>query len=219
MRCISSVENTLGMHIMNARQLERLISKWGPRSSPDLDVRSRRLRGAGRLPAGGRGPHAPDLNDAQIAAVLIAAGGTRKAVAAATAVKAYAGLVPVGGNNASFAQAPTFLDAITAAVSDRKAARSIERVMIWHIPSEGAAFQRRIPCADIDWKDGENRRTATYLPPAISKEVHGTRVPRWGSMMHDCTIIGPGLLHQLVIEREDPENGLFAENATGVFLG
>jgi hypothetical protein len=202
---------------VNSKQVERLVSKLGPRSAPDLHLRFQLLRDAGLLPTGGRGPHAPDLNDTEISLSLLAAGGSRKAVDVVQAVKAFAGLVPVHGTDASFARAPTLLDALTAAVATRAAARSVERIMLWQVPFEGADLQRRIPAADILWREGKESCTAQYLPPDIAKEVRKARNARWGTMMHDVVIFGPGLLHQIVIEREDPEHGLLS-GAVGRFV-
>jgi hypothetical protein len=61
--------------------LERLLAQHGA-TATKLDAVTRRLRDAGRLPNGGRGPNAPEIGPEEAAVVLVALAGSGKGLEA-----------------------------------------------------------------------------------------------------------------------------------------
>jgi hypothetical protein len=60
-----------------ARDLERLLTAQGV-GGAKMDAITRKLRESGRLPKGGRGPHAPTIGPNEAATILIAVAGSAK---------------------------------------------------------------------------------------------------------------------------------------------
>jgi hypothetical protein len=60
---------------MKVRDLERLLIERGV-GAAKIDAVTRRLRHSGRLPKGGRGPNAPDIDAREAATILLAVAGS-----------------------------------------------------------------------------------------------------------------------------------------------
>ena len=71
---------------MTAKDLERLLHKCGV-GDAKLDAVTRKLRAAGHLPKGGRGPNAPQIGAREAALFLIAIAGSAKGNEADTRVE------------------------------------------------------------------------------------------------------------------------------------
>jgi hypothetical protein len=193
---------------MNSRQLEKFLGEMCPRSEADLDVRGRKLRDSGDLPIGGRGPHAPELDERHGAKWLLGMCGTKKAVDAAAAVKEFSALVPVGGASKGFAAAPDFLTAVAAAVKDYAAATTVKRIVFWHKPEYAPPHQQWFASAEVTWEAGGREQTTLYAPARIAKEIAEHSLT-WGTIMHDCTVIGTALLCEIgarLAGRDDGED-------------
>ena len=72
--------------MMTAKEVERLLNEWGV-GDAKLDAVTRKLRAAGHLPKGGRGPNAPQIGAREAALFLIAVAGSAKGNEADTRIE------------------------------------------------------------------------------------------------------------------------------------
>ena len=80
-----------------------------PVSASEMDQRNRALKGAGLLPLGGRGPHAPELEPYHVANILKGWAATTKPADAAQGVTQISALVPTDQRFDSLSRTQTVL--------------------------------------------------------------------------------------------------------------
>lgn len=167
---------------MTGKQLERRLAELSLRSVDEMDVIGREMRAHGLSPKGGRGRHAPELDDRHVANFLIGLAGSARAHGAAEAVHRLSPLAPVGGFSGSFWAAETFGDALEAMAGDEGAASAVRRVRMCHTR----------PAAEIEYRIAGEPRVARHLGEGEGEAPFAFSV--WGE-------IGGGLIHQLWIDR------------------
>lgn len=101
------------------------------------------LRAAGLLPKGGRGPYAPDANEAEVALYTIAVGASQKVTDAVEAATTLAGIVDDEGNS--------LLRTVTVALSDKDTAFNIRHIRLFP----------HVPMAEVTLRDGKVLRYFT----------------------------------------------------------
>ena len=175
---------------MRVREFERLLaaqtSNW---SASEIDQRTRALRAAGKLPVGGHGLNAPDVQAEQAAMILIALAATERASASVEAVDNYASLrwQRLQKGETAFAGKRTFGEALIAILEDRDNERAVAEVQIcrtwpWAIVRHGPAAdqlaQYRSPWPAQGSGDVEEivRLNYHFLQP-LAIELAGTNDP------------------------------------------
>lgn len=113
---------------MIAKQLERLLLELTTRGSADLVTRFQALRELRLLPIS-RGKNADDLSASEIVAGILSVVAERPSYAALSA-KMLRGLLPVGGDAASFRAASSFGKALEEILASREALDSLLEVRV-----------------------------------------------------------------------------------------
>ena len=188
---------------MTGKELERLLGSLTALTATDLDLRTRKLRGARMVPVGGRGPHAPDYQAEHVATFLICIGGTESPSDAANAVLAYAPLRYVGVQFGGFLAEDTLADAITRCLADPRLAATVQAIR----------FCRSWPMVEMEYDEAGQRRVARYLTEtdleAANDEPVSLASVGASTIRSEC-VIGGGLLQQIAIELSDEERGGWA---------
>jgi hypothetical protein len=140
---------------MTAKELERILARLTGFGTAHLDQTTRALRAAGLLPPSPRGRGATPLTGADVATILIALAGAEQPAKTPAAVRAYAGMVKVGGD----AGADTLAEAVGRIAVDPVQAARIQTVLIcrsWPMAtisiltlSGGVDEIRYLPAADL----------------------------------------------------------------------
>jgi hypothetical protein len=168
---------------MRARTLELALITTGAVGAADIDGRNRELRKVDLLPTGGRGPHAPQIDQRHAAVMLIGLGSASVAAQAGIIAPQYARLIdplnPSGG---------TLLDALAAMLSDPELACSVDEIR----------FCRTRQWVMVVYHDG---RKVTYHPHDLEIDwkmfdpnKHGTSGGR------EEYVVGSTLLQQIAID-------------------
>jgi hypothetical protein len=150
---------------MHAREFELLLAShtqaWG---RSEIEQRTMRLRKAGLLPIGGRGPHAPGITAKNAATILISLAASAHAAAGAQAVDTYASMRAI--RPPKFARNATFGDALEAILSDPEKCLGVSEVVIC----------RTWPGALIRYQDPDGRGQETYYrSPRVSTATGDVR--------------------------------------------
>ena len=164
---------------MNAKQLERLLSKLGANASA-LDVVTRKLRAAFDLKTGGRGLNAHDLTTAEVSWIITAYAGSEVAAKADVTLSR---LIELDGVGEKFRHSGDFLTSLQLILGEQELAREVSEVRIC----------RNIPIAEIHYKDGSKEK---FVP--AKDRINGAS---FGNASYRSEgVLSAGLIQQLAIE-------------------
>ncbi|MBX3562580.1 MAG: hypothetical protein KF780_12310 [Sphingomonas sp.] len=176
---------------MKVAAIQALFANNNFASARRIEGIATELRGAGLLPKGGRGPHAPDANEAHAALFALAVAGAERvqdAVSTAITVKK---MVDEKGMDVFFALSHAIGDPIMAAM--------IRRVQVWPFGAE------------ITWRHpGEADHVQRFFEPATWGLEHFDPESCGSTFAGRIGHIGGGVVDQLALkfqEREDEGAG------------
>ena len=125
---------------MKIVDVQRNLSLHGAMTAKRAEAIGTQLRGAGLLPKGGRGPHAPDANETEIAHYILAMAGADRVADAVDTAHTLAGIVDKQGS--------TLLSVLAQAVASPSDAYAIRHIrVVSHIPMAEVTY-RREGCPD-----------------------------------------------------------------------
>lgn len=166
---------------MNARQLERLLVQHGAPAS-FLDVVTRKLREAMRLPKGGRGLNAPEIGGDEAAWTLLGLAGTDTATQAAHAITRLLELRLPAGIEPRHSR--EFVSAVQIILGSVEWAGEISEVRVG----------RSCPHSQIIYRDGHVEHFV--LPDVSAHAAASVGSARFRSE----GVLSGGLLHQVAID-------------------
>lgn len=153
---------------MRTSELMRLLEKYTPRTPADLDIRGRELRSARLIPSGPRGRHAPHLDAAAVANVLVAVAASSNASQCVTAATEFLNLELIGSPAEGFGSQIRLNDALVAALSESNLAAKVDEIRLIHPMGEHHKLSTIGGYAAlIRWRaPRERRKLSLYLRPA-----------------------------------------------------
>ena len=155
---------------MIAKRLEALIMDTAGRSETEMVQRFQKLRDSGLLPKS-RGKNADDLSHDEIFSGILSVIAARPGYAGLTA-KFLRDLRPVGGVEASFADAKTFGKAIQALFNDPDALNALLEIRV----SDSEVYKNSHGRAAIIYRSGNAEKVAYYVrKEAVSLMQAGAR--------------------------------------------
>jgi hypothetical protein len=178
---------------MRAKDLERLLAKRTGKSGAFVDLCGRRLRQAGLIPLGGRGPYAPVINARHAAALLIAASAETTAEDAADTVNAFERLVHAPTSD-SFIEAPTFGEALQRSLADDRIAAVITEIRLDASVSGEPEFP---PAAVLRWYDSKRLQHETVFTTAFAAPEVSLESKHAENVVRRSAIIGGGLVRTI----------------------
>jgi sulfur relay (sulfurtransferase) complex TusBCD TusD component (DsrE family) len=171
---------------VTGKQFERKMARWSHFTPAHLQVVMTSLREAGMIPAGGRGPHAPELGFENVAYALLGASTAGTASEASHAAATYYRLHAFGP---PFEGHPSLGSALTAILTDGDRARrvlSLEIITSW-------------PKAIIRMRGSTTDCVYGYDAVEAARDAGFRTTPVYASV----TFKG-GVLHQLHIDMTTP---------------
>ena len=142
---------------MIAKRLEGLIADTAGRGETEMVQRFQKLRDSGLLPKS-RGKNADNLSHDEIVSGILSVIAARPAYAGLTA-KFLKYLRPVGGTDASFANATTFGKAIEPLINDPDALDALLEVRV----SDSEVYKNSHGRAAIVYRSGKGEKVAYYV--------------------------------------------------------
>ena len=142
---------------MIAKRLEGLIADTAGRGETEMVQRFQKLRDSGLLPKS-RGKNADDLSHDEIVSGILSVIAARPAYTGPTA-KFLKDLRPVGGTNASFANATTFGKALELLINDPDALDALLEVRV----SDSEVYNNSHGRAAIVYRLGKGEKVAYYV--------------------------------------------------------